>query len=638
MRKLISLALLIPACLLAYDPPANVVVNASNPATSGLVYLSYLRSGNHKDIVNGTACVAQGTTVFAAPAGGDSDTAMKADGGNLNETDYSADAAGYCPQPVAMKNAAPTATGWTFAFRSRITTLTDFSRLFGILNANGDIPYYVASMSHGNVGTDGVGWFTKGSQVQFSAHTSTATPAVNSVYIVDSSFHDYVMTLNESTNKVKFYVDGAKVADMSPDASGTVGKLTGFDVNNNPIAFLSFGIAGEANFAAVWSRDLGDAGVAEMSSWSGKYGLVATEITQELDNITLGGFVQLPYVTVAPSGACNTINTVKTLINGTGQLVDYGCSPTTGTACPCTWVQKSGGSGSASDATVTFTDITTNNASTTKHGFAPKLPNDATKYYNGTGAWTVPAGVGGGVVSVTGAGVSTDGSGNVTITTPADVATFGGTNTFTGADDFSGVSSFRAWSGPLASRPTACTQGWVYFVTDATAGSNWTGCVTTGSPGTWATLGGGGSSTDRFLAQARVLNISGVQVPNGTGAFPFMGSVSGGSGVFLESSNPSWTASPVVRAGTVGPNVCARTYNALDADIVFTLKKESGANLSPSVTFTIPSGTGVDGVFTTSCYTVAAGVVATGDTLYWSASFAGSATVYLMAVDTEVAQ
>jgi len=44
------------------------------------------------------------------------------------------------------------------------------------------------------------------------------------------------------------------------------------------------------------------------------------------------------------------------------------------------------------DAQLSTSDITTNNASTTKHGFAPKYPNDATKYLDGSGAYTVPAG------------------------------------------------------------------------------------------------------------------------------------------------------------------------------------------------------------------------------------------------------
>lgn len=45
-----------------------------------------------------------------------------------------------------------------------------------------------------------------------------------------------------------------------------------------------------------------------------------------------------------------------------------------------------------SDVTITTTDIVTNNVSTLKHGFAPKAPNDATKYLDGTGAYSVPAG------------------------------------------------------------------------------------------------------------------------------------------------------------------------------------------------------------------------------------------------------
>ena len=46
------------------------------------------------------------------------------------------------------------------------------------------------------------------------------------------------------------------------------------------------------------------------------------------------------------------------------------------------------------DALLSTSDITTNDVSTSKHGFAPKAPNDATKYLDGTGAWSVPAGGG----------------------------------------------------------------------------------------------------------------------------------------------------------------------------------------------------------------------------------------------------
>lgn len=49
-------------------------------------------------------------------------------------------------------------------------------------------------------------------------------------------------------------------------------------------------------------------------------------------------------------------------------------------------------SGTLAESNLSFTDITTNNTSISKHGFAPKLPNDASKFLDGTGGWAVPAG------------------------------------------------------------------------------------------------------------------------------------------------------------------------------------------------------------------------------------------------------
>ena len=43
-----------------------------------------------------------------------------------------------------------------------------------------------------------------------------------------------------------------------------------------------------------------------------------------------------------------------------------------------------------------LTDVVTNNASITKHGFLPKLSGDITQFLDGTGIFSVPAGGGGG--------------------------------------------------------------------------------------------------------------------------------------------------------------------------------------------------------------------------------------------------
>jgi len=47
---------------------------------------------------------------------------------------------------------------------------------------------------------------------------------------------------------------------------------------------------------------------------------------------------------------------------------------------------------SAVEADLSLSNVTTNNVSTSAHGFAPILPNDATKFLNGTGAYTSPGG------------------------------------------------------------------------------------------------------------------------------------------------------------------------------------------------------------------------------------------------------
>lgn len=84
--------------------------------------------------------------------------------------------------------------------------------------------------------------------------------------------------------------------------------------------------------------------------------------------------------------------------------------------------------GDQSDATLTFSDVTTNNVSTMRHGFAPKLPNDAAKYLDGTGAWSTPAGGGGSGTVTSVSVVSANGvSGSVAnaSTTPAITLSIG---------------------------------------------------------------------------------------------------------------------------------------------------------------------------------------------------------------------
>jgi hypothetical protein len=59
------------------------------------------------------------------------------------------------------------------------------------------------------------------------------------------------------------------------------------------------------------------------------------------------------------------------------------------------------------------------------------------------------------------------------------------------AVDFSGAGSTApAKAGTSASRPTACTQGQIYFATDVAAGQNLYFCTVTGAPGIWTQMSG----------------------------------------------------------------------------------------------------------------------------------------------------
>lgn len=66
------------------------------------------------------------------------------------------------------------------------------------------------------------------------------------------------------------------------------------------------------------------------------------------------------------------------------------------------------------EADLSLTNVTTANVNTSRHGFAPILPNDATQYLDGTGAYSVPPGGAASVtVATTVAGLGSTSSGKV---------------------------------------------------------------------------------------------------------------------------------------------------------------------------------------------------------------------------------
>jgi hypothetical protein len=59
---------------------------------------------------------------------------------------------------------------------------------------------------------------------------------------------------------------------------------------------------------------------------------------------------------------------------------------------PSNWNATHAITGNIIESDLTLSDNTNNNVSNARHGFAPKLPNDAAVYLNGAGQWTTPSG------------------------------------------------------------------------------------------------------------------------------------------------------------------------------------------------------------------------------------------------------
>jgi hypothetical protein len=91
--------------------------------------------------------------------------------------------------------------------------------------------------------------------------------------------------------------------------------------------------------------------------------------------------------------------TIISALSGTKSEFDSACSdgnfvfqsdalgtPSSGTLTNCNGLPEAG---------LTLSDNTTNDVSTSKHGFTPKAPNDTTKFLRGDGTWAVPNNNGG---------------------------------------------------------------------------------------------------------------------------------------------------------------------------------------------------------------------------------------------------
>jgi len=303
--------------------------------------------------------------------------------------------------------------------------------------------------------------------------------------------------------------------------------------------------------AQGWSVFVGNVGIG--TSLTGNYATVKP------GNGSLNVYGNIGVGTWLPSQKVDVIGTVKaTAFSGDGAAV--------------TGVTEAG---------LNLSDVTTGNVSTTKHGFVPKAPNDATYYLDGTGAYSIPAGGGGSSAWV-------DGGTNVYLATTSDQVAIG-TTTPIGSNALTVV-------GGIASSGTSAGS---LVLTEATAnGSN---TVTVAAP---SSLTGDRSCT----LDDDSTPMDGCVTPSGW--------VDGGANMTLATSTDN------VGIGTTAPDQRLKVEGSSTANVSMMVKNTNSAGIG-SVKVQNSAGTGFEMVATGSGYAVANtyGVLATaGESLSFGES------------------
>jgi hypothetical protein len=174
--------------------------------------------------------------------------------------------------------------------------------------------------------------------------------------------------------------------------ASTTEQLTGTDSSKSATA---------DSVAALWEQgaDVASAGTTSLGE-GGFFHITGTTTITDIDFATdkAGRKAWVEF-----TGALLLTHNGSTLILPTGANIttaagDTACFVSEGSdVVRCVaYIRSDGTALVATDATLSTSDITTNNVSPSKHGFAPKAPNDATKYLDGTGGYSVPPGSGGG--------------------------------------------------------------------------------------------------------------------------------------------------------------------------------------------------------------------------------------------------
>lgn len=264
--------------------------------------------------------------------------------------------------------AIPTTTGATVT-NYTITTPTELQTPFGtslpgsplkadqflrsigpvtITNATNATPIVITAPSHG---------FSTGFRVSIAGivGNTAANNLTWTVTVTDAN----TFSLNGSTGNGA-YTSGGTAVHRSVWVSGVVGEQVQELLATDLVPILSGGTGTGSTLVGLVRGNASAMTAAEIS------GDATTSGSNALTLATVNG-------NVGPFGSATT--SLAATVNAKGLITAISSQTVT-----------------PAESSITFTDITTNNSSTSKHGFLLKLDNNAAHYMDGTGAWTTPGG------------------------------------------------------------------------------------------------------------------------------------------------------------------------------------------------------------------------------------------------------
>lgn len=390
-----------------------VIANTSTTWTADLAAGDWSLAIDVQTIAGYSGSAAASAVAASASAASASSSASSASTSASTATTAAANATTSETNAAASElNASTSATN---AAASEVTAALDAAA--AIAAANNAIGYrYGTSTSSNSIGT-GAKTFTTQSGLAilsggFITVSDSVTPA-NYLHGQVTSYSGTTLVVDVMDTGGTGTITSWNISPSSPQGPSGIGAGT---VNAGTAAQLTYyagsGTAVSGNANATISG--GDLTVGQAGSVAGRILLsnATSGVTTIAPAVTGGGTITMPSGSGTILTQTSTQNlTNKTLTSNTnvlgGVTMTLG-SDATGdiyyrsagvlTRLPigsATTVLHGGSTPSYSavvEADITLADNTTNNASTSKHGFVKKLPNNAAVYFDGTGNYSAPAG------------------------------------------------------------------------------------------------------------------------------------------------------------------------------------------------------------------------------------------------------